>query len=469
MNILLAGALSWNPERMTALAGRGHRLFGVWSRSMPWEQGPYPFAKGIITDVDVHEAIELLHDRQIDVVYSLFQSYDHTLWAKDRGTELPEIWSLLSTLLEARAKGAFDAPIVRHWGFDIHTMNPGVAREFDGQIFCNRQKFDYWMLPRSAGGCGLDAIAPAQSIAFMDSDLPLASFMNDDLSPKLSSASGEIHTVCIGRPLGIDLAGAARNGIHVHVYGNGLDDIAMCFSHTMRLLDRRSIRHLLPFLHIHPSLQPTGGTLREIQDVKNTWVREFSRYDAGWSYVGRPLPWPVLDDRAAIPNRLGTYMLAGLPVISERLPGFYRYDLPAAAGAVVEFNRRDYSVLAQSLRDHERLDSLTLNARNERHRFSFESTLDELVGFLASTIEKRGQRLSQRTVHRQAGPSGIVGLPVRPFSVRGMFIKPATHGTARMRVANRLDDLWSRFRWFFARTIGRRALARELARPQRGS
>jgi hypothetical protein len=58
MNIPLVGALAWNPERVTALSARGHRLFGLWSRTMGWEQGPYPFAEGLITEVDIEGAID---------------------------------------------------------------------------------------------------------------------------------------------------------------------------------------------------------------------------------------------------------------------------------------------------------------------------------------------------------------------------------------------------------------------------
>lgn len=469
MNILLAGALAWNPERMIALAERGHRLFGVWSRTMPWEQGPYPFAKGFITDVSVEEAIDLLHNREIDVVYSLFQSYDRTLWAKNRGTELPDIWELLSTLLKARSKGVFDVPIVRHWGFDVHNIDLAVARQLDGQIFCNRQKFDYWMDSRSAGGCELDLGAKDQRVAFMDSDLPSVTFMNDRFSPKLSRGSDEIHTVCIGRPLGIDLNALASNGIHLHVYGNSLDDVAMCFALTMGLGDMRSMRHLLPFLHVHPSLQPAVTTLEEIQSVKQGWVEEFSQYDAGWSYIGRPLPWPMLDERAAIPNRLGTYMLAGLPVISERLPGFYRYDVLAAVGAVIDLDLSDHGALARVLRDHENLDALTMNARTTRERFSFESTLDELVGFLTTVVDEHRERSRRRAVIPESRLSDVVFMPPRPFSIRGMFVKSAAAGPFRTRVKDRLDVFRSRLRWLFARTIGRRAFGGKVARPQRGS
>ena len=130
---------------------------------------------------------------------------------------------------------------------------------------------------------------------------------------------------------------------------------------------------------------------------------------------------------------------------------------------------KDYAALAAALREHEQLDALTTNARNSRERFSFESTLDELIGFLTRTIENRRERSPRRKPGAKEVSSAVIAFAVRPFSVRGMLAKSATPGTVRMRVENRLQDFWSRFRWLFARTIGRRALARELARPQRGS
>ena len=48
MKILLVGALAWNPERIRSLHERGHELWGLWSRSMAWDQGPYPALDGCL-------------------------------------------------------------------------------------------------------------------------------------------------------------------------------------------------------------------------------------------------------------------------------------------------------------------------------------------------------------------------------------------------------------------------------------
>ena len=80
MRILLVGALAWNPERIRSLHERGHQLWGLWSRSMAWEQGPYDALADCITPLACHDAAAAIHDQRIDCVYSLFQVYDQRLW-----------------------------------------------------------------------------------------------------------------------------------------------------------------------------------------------------------------------------------------------------------------------------------------------------------------------------------------------------------------------------------------------------
>ena len=56
MRILLVGALSWNPERIRSLPECGHRALGVWSRSMAWDQGPYPMLDDCVRTITLDEA-----------------------------------------------------------------------------------------------------------------------------------------------------------------------------------------------------------------------------------------------------------------------------------------------------------------------------------------------------------------------------------------------------------------------------
>jgi len=467
VNILLVGALSWNPERMMTLAQNGHRLFGLWSRTMAWEQGPYAFANGVITDVDVQSAIDLLHDGTVDVVYSLFQVYDARLWARDVAPGVEDVWSQLGRLLDARRRGAFDVPIVKHWGFDVHNLDLDIVRSLDGQIFCNRQKLRYWTTPRAAGGCGLDLGCRSQMVAFMDSDLPWRKIMNDHFSPKLSATDGEIHTVCIGRPLGIDFVSAARHGIHVHVYGNSFDDIATMVARGLSLTGFARLRRFVgPYLHVHPPIQPIGATLAEICQAKDRWVEEFSRYDAGWSYIGRPLPWPRLEDEAAIPNRHGTYLLAGLPIIIETLPGFHRYDSLSEHAVAIDFSPTDYARLAAHLRRTDTVTAMNEKARRCREQFSFDATVDGLIGCLERVCEQ--YRLCRRhsyTVPKDGHPRRVQ-LHTRPVSIRTLFQAKAVPGGLWVRVVSGAQLAHSRLRWLFARIMGQSYVARVLRQMQ---
>lgn len=429
---------------------------------MAWEQGPYPFAKGVITDLDLDGAVDLLRGGDIDIVYSLFQVYDRRLWAKRAVAGLDEHWSQLRRLLQERSRGAFRAPVVRHWGFDVHSMDLEVTRALDGQIFCNRQKQRYWTAPPRDGGCGFDLGLDTQEVAFMDSDLPWREFMHNRFSPKLSGGSGEIHTVCIGRPLGIHLVEAARHGIHVHVYGNNYDDVATIVARGLSPRGFTRLKSLLDaYVHIHPSIQASDATLAGIRAAKDRWVEEFSRYDAGWSYVGRPLPWPRLEDQAAIPNRLGTYLLAGLPVITERLPGFDRYDVLADRGVAIDFSPRNYAALAADLRCRDRLQRLTENARSCREQFSFDATLDPLLAFF-ERVCNRYRAAAPRPPFPARAKRGPVQLYTRPLSLRGLLAPRARPGSWQERAALHWELAVSRARWTYARTVSRLYLARLL-------
>ncbi|MGA2212592.1 MAG: hypothetical protein ABSH31_04895 [Bryobacteraceae bacterium] len=468
MNILLTGALSWNPERIISLAEGGHRLFGLWSRTMGWEQGPYAFAKDFITDVDTEQSVELLSSGRIDLVYSLFQLYDRRLWSPQAARGLDNQWVQVRTLMNARSAGSFRVPIVRHWGFDIHNIDLPVVRGFDAQIFCNRQKLQYWTARRNQGGCDLNLgfRNPGDKIPFLDSDLPSRAFMNDRFSPKLSAASGEIHTVCIGRPVGINFAEAARHKIHVHIYGNNHDDVATLIARHLSPIELASFRRLIGhYVHIHPSIQPGNTTLEAIREAKDRWVAEFSRYDAGWSYIGRPLPWPKLEDQAAIPNRLGTYVLAGLPVISETLPGHHRYDVLAAHDLAIDFRPRDYAKLAADLRRTDKLMQMNERARAYRNEFSFEATLGPLLSCFERISNRFPRRLPGSTAgnHTTSGPlppGQPLQLFTRPFSLAGWRLPQARAGPWTSRMLLQGELLASRGRWVLGKIMARWFLSR---------
>jgi hypothetical protein len=412
MNLLVVGALSWNPERLRSLHERGHRLWALWSRSMAWDQGPYPALKDCITPVSLVDAVRALRDHAIDCVYSLFQVYDPRLWGPSNGIE-SDVWTLLRGLVAERERGTFDVPIVRHWGFDVQNLAPDIVRALDGNIFCNREKATYWTTPIREGGCGVDMFADCPVTAFLDSDRPKQEFMNDDFAEPLSARVGDVHTVCIGRPFGINYIANARCGIHVHLYGNNYDDVWRLIARDLPVSSARKDAVLLRhFVHVHPSLQASGTSWNDIQRAKSSWVREFSRYDAGWSYIGSPLAWEPLDDRGAIPNRVSTYLLAGLPVISDVRPGYYRYD---------ELTRLDVNIdLAGADALRERLDCEIRtrkgrgNAVRARAEYSFDATIDPLVATLERTRAAYFARPHHERIRSRKGRQHLIHFNTSP-------------------------------------------------------
>ena len=241
----------------------------------------------------------------------------------------------------------------------------------------------------TAGGHGLDLFSSCDVVAFLDGDRPKHEFMNDDFSERLSEQTGEIHTVCIGRPFNIDYLALAQHGIHLHVYGNGFTDVsAMIVGDLMRRRASTDVGRVGEFVHLHPSLQPTGRSWPDVSRWKSQWVREFSQYDAGWSYIGAPYAWKTLADRGAIPNRLSTYVLAGLPVISDRRPGCYRYNELTRLGVNIDLVDSNYEDLRARLAIEAACPDKRSNALSSRHEYSFDASIGPLVDVLEQVRQR---------------------------------------------------------------------------------
>jgi hypothetical protein len=331
-----------------------------------------------------------------------------------------DVWTLLRGLLRERADGAFDAPIVRHWGFDVHNLDADVARAMDGHLFCNREKFDYFSTPVSEGGLSLDFSPCDDNPRCFDSDRPKLEFMHSEFSVPLSERHGEIHTACIGRPFGIDFLAAAQREIHVHVYCNSVDDVYRAIASQLSASQARpNLRLLTRYLHVHEPRQTIGLSWPEVQRTKSRWVEEFSRYDAAWSYIGTPFRWAPLDDRAAIPNRLGTYLLAGLPVITDRRPRHYRYEQLRQIGVDIDLPKTDTGHDYDSLRAHLETEIRTRpkrqNAREHRYAYSFDATIEPLLAALELAREHYfATAHAERTRFPSSSPRRLVSLSPTP-------------------------------------------------------
>jgi hypothetical protein len=385
-------------------------------------------------------------------VYGLYQSYPRELWgpAQPAVEHDLDVWDLLRRLLVERAQGRIDLPIVQHYGFDVLELDLDVVRALDGHLLCNKQKLAYWWAPVAAGGLGIDAFGDPSLVTFLDGDRPKAEFMNDRFSERLSDRDHEIHTVCIGRPVHIDLLAAAQQGIHVHIYGNNFDEVYQFLADDLTLREMRRHRALLQhYLHVHGSLQTIGGSRSEIWRTKSRWVEEFSQYDAGWSYIGTPFTWAPLDERGAIPNRLATYLLAGLPVITDSKRGHFRYDLLEEIGVEVELGDVDYEGLRTQLVAEIESRAKTARARAARRRYSFDAGIPMLMGALEKARERYFARPHLERIRFEGHVErAALGLQEIRRRTRRPNLSPRTLlSSLRKKLRLGLRNRWRRHRW----------------------
>jgi len=355
LRILLAGDLGYNPERVLALQEAGHVLAGTWiSHPEAWDtSGPLPFG-GIQSIEQGDDWAARVREFDPDVIYALlnFQA-------------LPLIERIVTECAEFPVAFHFkESPfLAMRLGLWPNLCN--VLASSAGHIFINEESRHWFRanLPDETAG---------KSSLILDGDLPKNNWMRSLASVKLSSVTGEIHTVCAGRPVGLDdFADIARHGIHVHLYGEHNQA-----RHTEWVAEN------LPsgYLHLHATVTP------------NRWAQELSQYDAAWLHVPqrhRGLgPEAVMWSDLNLPARIGTYAMAGLPWIlphSERPTAVQR--LAAELGIAVNF--RHYGELADRLRDTELLSAVTSRAVGARPYFTFDNHVPRLTRFFKDLIAQR--------------------------------------------------------------------------------
>ncbi len=361
LRILLVGELGFNPERLLALEERGHTLHGLWvPRPEPWDTaGPLPYG-------------------HIDAI-----PYDHAWRARVRALRPDIIYALLNWQALPLIAEVLDAdlgiPLVFHFKegpfiCQEHGLWPTLMRaleESDGQVFINDECRDWFTL-------ALDGQLDPEATLILDGDLPKIEWMTEEWAPKLSERDGQVHTVCAGRPLGLDpFAEIARADIHVHFYG---DHFAQ--QHPVWTAAGLATGHL----HPHPTVEP------------GDWVRELSRYDAAWAHVfasdnGGDLRRADWDD-LNLPARLGTYAAAGLPwIVRDNRPSRVAVQRLAACYDVGVFFR-DFADLGVQLRDRQRLADLTAHMRATRTAFAFDTHADAVVAFFRTIVARRARRAS---------------------------------------------------------------------------
>ncbi|MEO3930667.1 glycosyltransferase [Micromonosporaceae bacterium B7E4] len=354
LKILLVGELSHNPERVLALEEAGHRLYGMWI--------PYPEAWDAACALPVGGIRTIPYDRhwrdrvreiQPDLVYALlnYQAIELTREVVTADLGAPVAFHFKESPFFAQRFGLWPALL-------------DVLSRADGHVFISEENHAWfqWMAPEAVRD---------KPVLLLDGDMPKADWFRGPQSPKLSSADGQIHTVCAGRPVGLDdFAELASRGINVHFYGE----------HFHGYYADWVARHLpTGHLHLHPAVGPKD------------WAAELSAYDAAWTHLPVPAPpskyattWRDLN----LPARLGTYAAAGLPLIVGS------GNWPSAVGKLARHHGvgiffDGYDELAAQLRDGSHLTAVTENMRARKLDFSFDRHVPELVDFFRSLIGGR--------------------------------------------------------------------------------
>lgn len=353
LKILLVGELGFNPERVLAFEEAGHQLFGLWvARPEPWDAtGPFPW--GNIVDIPLdRQWAERVRAVGPNIIYALLN------WQA-----LP----LIEALLDAR----LGIPLVFHFKEGpficlekgLWPLLVRVLRASDGRVVINAEMAAWFALATD------EALDP-ETTFILDGDLPKAEWFGEGWAPKLSDADGQIHTVCPGRPLGLDpFEAIAEAGIHVHFYGDHFHR-----QHPNWARAGLATGHM----HLHPTVEPAG------------WVRELSRYDAAWGHLfasdnGGDLRRATWDD-LNLPARLGTFAAAGLPWILRDNRDARVATQSLARQYDVGLFLHDYADLAAQLRDRARLATLTANMRSARHQFAFDTHAATLIAFFRRII-----------------------------------------------------------------------------------
>jgi len=356
LRILVVGDLGFNPERLMLLEQQGHQLAGIWTPEPELWMVTGPFPWGNIRDIPLAgDWRAAVRDFAPDVIYA--------------GLGWPSM-PLAHQILDA----GFDAPFVLHFkegpGYLYrHGLWPAVSdlmERSDGRVYFN-DEYRQWFA--SALGRQTD---PNHLV--MDGERPLRAWFTDDFAPKLSAADGEIHTACTGRWLcRNDWREFVEAGIHVHIYGEVFHDLA--YGHIPAGVDTG-------YVHLHPTVQPVD------------WVRELSRYDAGWLHIFesnnrgelRTATWSDLN----YPGRIATYAAAGIPWIMRDNASAGNVtaveNLAAKLGVGIPFN--SISELGGSLRDRDRVDAAGRAMRSVRDEFTFDAQIPDLISFFRRTIAR---------------------------------------------------------------------------------
>ncbi len=361
LTILLVGELAYNAERVLALEEQGHTLYGLWTDTPYWFNtvGPLPF--GHVEDLPRDDWRAAIRRLRPDVIYAQLNwqavPFCHDVLLASSG--IPFVWHFKEGPFICLQQGTWPQLL------DLYRMA-------DGRIFSSSEARDWFDLA-SPG------LARTRPCLVLDGDLPRRDWFDGPVTPPLSAADGDVHTVVPGRPIGLHpptVAALAAAGIHLHFYGD--------FTHGQWREWIATTQALAPHhLHLHGNV------------AQDRWVEEFSRYDAGWLHCfasrnGGDLRRADWDD-LNLPARIATLAAAGLPLI-QRENG----DAVVAAQALarrlgVGVFHDDIDDLAAQLRDRPHMDALRARMWAQREQFCFDAHVPALVAFFRQVIANAGR------------------------------------------------------------------------------
>ncbi len=358
LKILLLGELSYNPERIYALEQAGHILYGLWAKPFLTFNtvGKLPF--GHIKDIDYNNWESEIERIKPDIIYAMLNwgivSFAYNIIKKV--PHIPYAWHFKEGPSQSRRNGTWNELIYLFQHASINIYINEVIKDWYEQF-----------LPFS----------PKKRSLIIDGDLPKQDIFSTEFSEKKSIEDGDIHTVVAGRLIGIsedDILILTQHKIHIHVY---LENF-----HSSNNTYLRKYQSIFPrYFHIHSHCPATN------------WVKEFSKYDAGWlhcfdSYNDGDLMRASWDD-LNIPARLSTYMAAAIPVIQK-----YREPNIVAIASIIKkqgigilFN--DFKKLAEQLNDKEYLRNLTRNVMNYRQSYAFDYYISEIIETFEDVVKHK--------------------------------------------------------------------------------
>lgn len=357
LKILLVGELAYNPERIYALEEEGHKLYGLWMQRPSYcfsTVGHLPF--GNVIDIPYTGWEKAVKEIQPDIIYASL-NYGAVPIAHEvlmRNTKIPIVWHFKEGPFICQEKGDWEKLI------DLYTYA-------DGKIYINKELKDWF-----------GQFIPTSGMSFiLDGDLPKQDYFTNDFTSKLSSQDGEIHTVVPGRMIGVnleDIKVLAEKKIHIHLYSENYMESKQAFI--------ENAKKLAPgYFHLHTHCSP------------NEWVKEFSRYDAGWLHCFdsenngrvREAGWNDLN----MPARMNTLAAAGLPMILKKNDG----HIVAVQSHIKKMDTGllfdTFEGLSNKLHDTNLMNSLHENVLRNRLSFSFDYHAKDLIVFFRNVIENK--------------------------------------------------------------------------------